>query len=283
MRIGQGGYPAVYAGFLYGRMGKDMFKSKIAAKLAAYFALAILVFAFVMAFSFGHFFRENFIARQQRALQYRASSVAAIMGDNLERSRLREANEKRNREAAVREANRTGNNAQDNSLSGKDANRTGNNAQDSSLSGKDANGKAVPESAAKAVNPGSLLRSRRLIAYVNIITADDVWVANKNGEIAMRTHIKEGDMKEAPNYVRGHVEHHKGPQGRGIPPVFEGTTTVNELPQVYRDMFRKGFKGESAVREEFDKRINEMMVLATAPIYDKNGSMRRWKSSAGVW
>ena len=60
-----------------------MFKSKIAAKLAAYFALAILVFAFVMAFSFGHFFRENFIARQQRALQYRAASVAAIMGDNL--------------------------------------------------------------------------------------------------------------------------------------------------------------------------------------------------------
>ena len=225
----------MYAVLLYGRMGKDMFKSKIAAKLAAYFALAILVFAFVMAFSFGHFFRENFIARQQRALQYRASSVAAIMGDNLERSRLREANEKSNRDASAR-----------------DANRAGSTAQGSSLSGKDANGKAAPESAAKAVNPGSLLRSRRLIAYVNIITADDVWVANKNGEIAMRTHIKEGDMKEAPSYVRGHVEHHKGPQGRGIPPVFEGTTTVNELPQVYRDM---------------------MMVLATAPIYDKNGGV----------
>ncbi len=222
-----------------------MFKSKIAAKLAAYFALAILVFAFVMAFSFGHFFRENFIARQQRALQYRAASVAAIMGDNLERSRQREANERRNRDAAAREANQTGNTAKDSSLSGKDANRTGNTAQDSSLSGKDANGKAAPESAAKAVNPGSLLRSRRLIAYVNIITADDVWVANKTGEIAMRTHIKEGDMKEAPNYVRGHVEHHKGPQGRGIPPVFEGTTTVND----------------------------EMMVLATAPIYDKNGGV----------
>ena len=227
-----------------------MFKSKIAAKLAAYFALAILVFAFVMAFSFGHFFRENFIARQQRALQYRASSVAAIMGDNLERSRLREANEKRNRDASVR-----------------DANRTGNTAQDNSLSGKDAKGKATPESAAKAVNPGSLLRSRRLIAYVNIITADDVWVANKNGDIAMRTHIKEGDMQEAPNYVRGHVEHHKGPQGRGIPPVFEGTTTVNELPQVYRDMFRKGFKGESAVREEFDKRINEMVLMLRVPVF----------------
>ena len=208
-----------------------MFKSKIAAKLAAYFALAILVFAFVMAFSFGHFFRENFIARQQRSLQYRAASVAAIMGDNLERSRQREANERRNRDAAAREGN-----------------QTGNTAKDSSLSGKDANGKATSESAAKAVNPGSLLRSRRLIAYVNIITADDVWVANKNGEIAMRTHIKEGDMKEAPNYVRGHVEHHKGPQGRGIPPVFEGTTTVNELP-------------------------HEMMVLATAPIYDKNGGV----------
>ena len=259
--------------FLYGRMGKVMFKSKIAAKLAAYFALAILVFAFVMAFSFGHFFRENFIARQQRALQYRAASVAAIMGDNLERSRQREANERRNRDAAAREGNQTGNTAKDSSLSGKDANRTGSTAQDNSISGKDANGKAASESAAKAVNPGSLLRSRRLIAYVNIITADDVWVANKNGEIAMRTHIKEGDMKEAPNYVRGHVEHHKGPQGRGIPPVFEGTTTVNSLPQTYRDMFRKGFKGESAVREEFDKRINEMMVLATAPIYDKNGGV----------
>ena len=111
----------MYAGFLYGRMGKDMFKSKIAAKLAAYFALAILVFAFVMAFSFGHFFRENFIARQQRALQYRASSVAAIMGDNLERSRLREANERRNRDAAAREGNQTGNTVKDSSLSGKDA------------------------------------------------------------------------------------------------------------------------------------------------------------------
>ena len=203
-----------------------MFKSKIAAKLAAYFALAILVFAFVMAFSFGHFFRENYIERLQRTLAYRAASVAAIMGDNLERSREREANEKNTGDAADR-----------------------------------------------AVNPGSLLRSRRLIAYVNIITADDVWVANKNGDIVMRTHIKEGDMKEAPLYVRGHVERHKGPQGRDIPPVFEGTTTVNSLPQVYRDMFRKGFKGESAVQEEFDKRINEMMVLAAAPIYDKNGGV----------
>ena len=205
-----------------------MFKSKIAAKLAAYFALAILVFAFVMAFSFGHFFRENFIERQQRGLAYRAASVAAIMGDNLERSRIREAREKNAGETAVR----------------------------------------------TAVNPGTLLRSRRLIAYVNIITADDVWVANKNGDIEMRTHIKEGDdMKEVPHNVRGRVEHHNGPQGRDIPPVFEGTTTVNSLPQTYRDMFRKGFKGESAVREEFDKRINEMMVLATAPIYDKNGGV----------
>ena len=205
-----------------------MFKSKIAAKLAAYFALAILVFAFVMAFSFGHFFRENFIERQQRGLAYRAASVAAIMGDNLERSRMREARENNADETAVR----------------------------------------------TAVNPGTLLRSRRLIAYVNIITADDVWVANKNGDIEMRTHIKEGDdMKEVPHNVRGRVEHHNGPQGRDIPPVFEGTTTVNSLPQTYRDMFRKGFKGESAVREEFDKRINEMMVLATAPIYDKNGGV----------
>jgi len=108
---------------------------------------------------------------------------------------------------------------------------------------------------------------------VNIITADDVWVANKNGDIVMRTHIKEGDMKEVPYNVRGHVEHHKGPQGRDIPPVFEGTATVNSLPQVYRDMFRKGFKGESSVREEYDKRIKEMMVLATAPIYDKKGGV----------
>ena len=76
-----------------------MFKSKIAAKLAAYFALAVLVFAFVMAFSFGHFFRENFIERQQRGLAYRAASVAAIMGDNLERSRLREAREAREKNA----------------------------------------------------------------------------------------------------------------------------------------------------------------------------------------
>ena len=151
-------------------------------------------------------------------------------------------------------------------------NKSGSGTEAPAVSGQSA--KAGPAAGSKAVNPGSLLRSRRLIAYVNIITADDVWVANKNGDIAMRTHIKEGDdMKEAPSYVRGHVEHHKGPQGRGIPPVFEGTTTVNSLPQTYRDMFRKGFKGESAVREEFDKRINEMMVLATAPIYDKNGGV----------
>ena len=239
-----------------------MFKSKIAAKLAAYFALAILVFAFVMAFSFGHFFRENFIARQQRALQYRALSVAAIMGDNLERSRVREANEAKRAKQAKQAAT---------TASGADA--SGNRTEDPQLSGQNENLKKQPDDAGKAVNPGSLMRSRRLIAYVNIITADDVWVANKNGDIVMRTHIKEGDMKEVPSHVRGHVEHHKGAQGRGIPPVFEGTTTVNSLPQVYRDMFRKGFKGESAVREEFDKRINEMMVLATAPIYDKNGGV----------
>ena len=235
-----------------------MFKSKIAAKLAAYFALAILVFAFVMAFSFGHFFRENFIERQQRALTYRAASVAAIMGDNLERSRMREAQgENGRRRAAAPQDAKTGERQPETPV----------------LAGQDVKEKADPEAEGRAVNPGSLLRSRRLIAYVNIITADDVWVANKNGDIVMRTHIKEGDMKEVPYNVRGRVEHHKGPQGRDIPPVFEGTTTVSSLPQVYRDMFRKGFKGESAVREEFDKRINELMVLATAPIYDKNGGV----------
>ena len=207
-----------------------MFKSKIAAKLAAYFALAILVFAFVMAFSFGHFFRESFIERQQKALMRRASHVASIMGDNLERSRQREER--------VRTDQQKDQGAEE-----------------------------------RAVNPGNLLRSRRLIAYVNIITADDIWVAGKDGNIVMRTHIKEGDMKEVPHNFRGHVESYKGPQGRGIPPVFEGTTTVDSLPQVYQDMFRKGFKGESSVREEFDKRINEMMVLATSPIYDKNGGV----------
>ncbi len=233
-----------------------MVKSKIAAKLAAYFALAILVFAFVMAFSFGHFFRENFIARQQRGLSYRAACVAAIMGDNLERSRMREANEKNTGETAAGASN-----------------NSGSGTEPPAAPGQNANGKANPDTEGKAINPGSLLRSRRLIAYVNIITADDVWVANKNGDIVMRTHIKEGDMKEVPYNVRGRVEHHNGPQGRDIPPVFEGTATVNSLPQTYRDMFRRGFKGESAVREEFDKRINEMMVLATAPIYDKNGGV----------
>ena len=248
-----------------------MFKSKIAAKLAAYFALAILVFAFVMAFSFGHFFRENFIKRQQRSLAYRAASVAAIMGDNLERSRSREAFEKNTGDAAIQDEKVPGQNEAEKA-----------NPKAPLLSGQGSTAKANPDSvakaanpdvAAKAVNPGSLLRSRRLIAYVNIITADDVWVANKNGDIVMRTHIKEGDMKEVPHNIRGHVEHHKGPQGRDIPPVFEGTTTVNSLPQVYRDMFRKGLKGESAVQEEYDKRINETMVLATAPIYDKNGGV----------
>ena len=242
-----------------------MFKSKIAAKLAAYFALAILVFAFVMAFSFGHFFRGTFIERQQRDLSRRAASVAAIMGDNLERSRVRETREKNAGDAAAKNAETAGKNTA--------VQESGKSAQGSAPAGQDAAVKAAAETSGKSINPGSLLRSRRLIAYVNIITADDVWVANKNGEIAMRTHIKEGDMKEAPLNVRGRVEHHKGPQGRDIPPVFEGTTTVKDLPQVYRDMFNKGFKGESSVREEFDKRINEMMVLATAPIYDKNGGV----------
>ena len=242
-----------------------MFKSKIAAKLAAYFALAVLVFAFVMAFSFGHFFRGTFIERQQRDLSRRAASVAAIMGDNLERSRVWETREKNVGDTAVKNAETAGKNAA--------VQESGKLVQGSAPAGQDAAVKAAAETSGKSINPGSLLRSRRLIAYVNIITADDVWVANKNGEIAMRTHIKEGDMKEAPLNVRGRVEHHKGPQGRDIPPVFEGTTTVKDLPQVYRDMFNKGFKGESSVREEFDKRINEMMVLATAPIYDKNGGV----------
>jgi len=234
-----------------------MFKSKIAAKLAAYFALAILVFAFVMAFSFGHFFRESFIERQQRALSHRAASVAAIMGDNLERSRHREerrAEEKRN--TAETPSGQQGKDHHNRSAASS--------GQESKTSG---------ENADKAVNPGELLRSRRLIAYVNIITADDVWVAGKDGNIYIRTHLPEGDMKEVPQNFRGRVEEHKGPQGRDIPKVFEGTATVSSLPQVYRDMFRKGFKGEASVQEEFDKRINEMMVLATAPIYDKNGGV----------
>ena len=248
-----------------------MFKSKIAAKLAAYFALAVLVFAFVMAFSFGHFFRGTFIERQQRDLSRRAASVAAIMGDNLERSRVREAREKAVADAAAQEAGK----AAEDKTPAKSATPAESPApaKGSLIAQQDAMVKTAPETRAKPVSPGSLLRSRRLIAYVNIITADDVWVANKSGEIFMRTHIKEGDMKEVPHNVRGRVEHHKGPQGRGIPPVFEGTTTVKDLPQVYRDMFNKGFKGESSVREEFDKRINEMMVLATAPIYDKNGGV----------
>ena len=139
-----------------------MFKSKIAAKLAAYFALAVLVFAFVMAFSFGHFFRENFIERQQRGLAYRAASVAAIMGDNLERSRLREAREAREKNAGETAAGTE--------------NKSGSGTEAPAVSGQSA--KAGPAAGSKAVNPGSLLRSRRLIAYVNIITADDVWVAN---------------------------------------------------------------------------------------------------------
>ena len=231
-----------------------MFKSKIAAKLAAYFALAILVFAFVMAFSFGHFFRESFIERQQRALTHRAANVAAIMGDNLERSRQREERTKPEPQNGAAVADGT---AQTGAAGTVQA----------------AAPQADPGSPGKAVNPAELLRSRRLIAYVNIITADDVWVANKDGNIYMRTHLPEGDMKEVPKNVRGRVEEHKGPQGRDIRPVFEGTTTVNSLAQVYRDMFRKGFKGESSVREDFDKRINEMMVSATAPIYDKNGGV----------
>ena len=234
-----------------------MFKSKIAAKLAAYFALAILVFAFVMAFSFGHFFRESFIERQQRALSHRAASVAAIMGDNLERSRHRE--ERREEEKRNTAETPFGQQGKDHHNMSAASSR-----QESKTSG---------ENAGKAVNPGELLRSRRLIAYVNIITADDVWVAGKDGNIYIRTHLPEGDMKEVPQNFRGRVEEHKGPQGRDIPKVFEGTATVSSLPQVYRDMFRKGFKGEASVQEEFDKRINEMMVLATAPIYDKNGGV----------
>ena len=88
-----------------------MFKSKIAAKLAAYFALAVLVFAFVMAFSFGHFFRGTFIERQQRELSRRAGSVAAIMGDNLERSRVRETKEKNAGDTAAKNAETAGKNA----------------------------------------------------------------------------------------------------------------------------------------------------------------------------
>lgn len=200
-----------------------MFKSKIAVKLAAYFALAIFVFAFVMAFSFGHFYRQNVIERQQRELAHRASQVAAIMGDNLERSRNR------------------------------------------GLGGESEEEKTA------AVNPGSLVRSRRLIAYVNIITADDIWVAGKDGMIEMRNHLPPGIRLSGT--AQGRIEEPKGPQGRDLPPVFVGTAEVNDLPQTYREMFRKGLKGEGGVREDFDTNINEMMVSATAPIYDRDGGV----------
>ncbi len=241
-----------------------MFKSKIAVKLAAYFALAILVFAFVMAFSFGHFFRESAIERQQRALVHRAANVAAIMGDNLERSRQREAGERRPA-------------AGNPSVHGENGTRRNDVAAGQRNTAASPSGAAAvkPDSQekAQAADPVSLLRSRRLIAYVNIITADDVWVAGKDGNIALRTHLPQGDVKEILQHIRGRVTENNGPRNRDLPQMFEGTTTVNSLPGVYRDMFRKGFKGESSVREEFDSRINEMMVSATAPIYDKNGGV----------
>lgn len=139
-----------------------MLKSKIAVKLAAYFALAIFVFALVMASSFGHFFRESVIERQQKSLMQRAQQVASIMGDNLERSRLR--------------------------------------------------GERVN-------SPMVLLRSRRLIRYVNVITADDVWVASKDGNVEMRNHIPAGSTPAEMDQIRGQVERPKGPQGRDLPPV----------------------------------------------------------------
>lgn len=199
-----------------------MFKSKIAVKLAAYFALAIFVFAFVIAFSFGHFYRQNVIERQQRELAHRASRVAAIMGDNLERSRNRGSSDD-------------------------------------------------PEKTGAAASPGSLLRSRRLIAYVNTITADDVWVAGKDGTIEMRNHMPPG--KKPAEAVQGQVEEHRGPQGRDLPPVFVGTARIDDLPQAYRELFRRGLKGESGVREDFDNQIKEMMVSAATPIYTAAGGV----------
>lgn len=193
-----------------------MFKSKIAVKLAAYFALAIFVFALVMASSFGHFFRESVIERQQRSLMQRAQQVASIMGDNLERSLLR--------------------------------------------------GEGVN-------SPMVLLRFRRLIRYVNVITADDVWVASKDGKVEMRNHIPTGSEPAEMDQVRGQIESHKGPQGRDLPPVFVGVAHINDLPHTYRDMLRKGLKGEAGVREDFDPKINELMVSAVAPIYNKSGGV----------
>ena len=193
-----------------------MLKSKIAVKLAAYFSLAIFVFALVMASSFGHFFRESVIERQQKSLMQRAQQVASIMGDNLERSRLR--------------------------------------------------GERVN-------SPMVLLRSRRLIRYVNVITADDVWVASKDGNVEMRNHIPVGSTPAEMDQIQGRVERPKGPQGRDLPPVFVGVASLEELPQSYRDLLCKGLKGETGVREDFDPRINELRVSAVSPIYNNSGGV----------
>jgi len=66
-----------------------MFKSKIAFKLAAYFAAAILVFALVLGATFTYFFRSHTVENTRKQMQMNARAAAAIMADNLDRWRER--------------------------------------------------------------------------------------------------------------------------------------------------------------------------------------------------
>jgi len=114
--------------------------------------------------------------------------------------------------------------------------------------------------------------SRRLIAYVNTITMDDVWIADPQQNVEMRNHLPaNGELDlPAPTFK---IEVHTGPQGRDLPPVVTGVTTVGDLPAQTRELIKNAFKGKSQVEESFDRRLKEVMVEAAVPIYEKNGGI----------
>lgn len=117
--------------------------------------------------------------------------------------------------------------------------------------------------------------ARRLIRYVNVITADDVWVVDREGMVEMRSHIPDGRSADEGVYshVQGWVEVPTGPRGRDLPPVFTGYTTLENLPGADREMIRQSFKGDKQVGKNFDKTVNELMITATAPIYNAAGGV----------
>ena len=132
--------------------------------------------------------------------------------------------------------------------------------------------------------------TRRLIAYINTLTMDDVWVIDTAGNVEMRNSIRNKEQEVALKHSRtegsrhvwgfrgksvtGYIEEYKGPLGRDLPSVLAGIVPLKDVEMGLQKSIRAAFKGDNLVTEWFDEDYKELMVVAIAPIYSQDGGVR---------